>query len=231
MTSVWGALALTILVTSCSTSNDVASNRGIQKRKYTKGYHIDNRQINGQTEKVENQDETALTSYQKQLLEESKTQNDNQELKESSALNETPKNSTTSSIESNQTKTVNQKSSTVKKQSDENVQSQQVEADLTDLNTNKKSSKKTIKNKVKAAKEKMSSPASSDVMTVLLVIIALFIPPLAVFLYEGATTRFWLILILSILAYGVGWYLFGTSGALFGLIAVIWAILIVLGIV
>lgn len=38
-----GLLALTLLglVASCSTTNDVASNRGIQKRKYTKGYFID----------------------------------------------------------------------------------------------------------------------------------------------------------------------------------------------
>ncbi len=39
------------LVASCSTSNEVASNRGIQKRKYTKGYFIDfnhNKGGNGQ---------------------------------------------------------------------------------------------------------------------------------------------------------------------------------------
>lgn len=38
-----GLFALTLLgiVASCSTTNDVASNRGIQKRKYTKGYFID----------------------------------------------------------------------------------------------------------------------------------------------------------------------------------------------
>lgn len=35
------ALAMLGLVASCSTSNEVASNRGIQKRKYTKGYFID----------------------------------------------------------------------------------------------------------------------------------------------------------------------------------------------
>lgn len=35
------ALSLIGLVASCSTTNDVASNRGIQKRKYTKGFFID----------------------------------------------------------------------------------------------------------------------------------------------------------------------------------------------
>lgn len=44
-----GLLALTLLglVASCSTTNDVASNRGIQKRKYTKGYFIDFNQNKG----------------------------------------------------------------------------------------------------------------------------------------------------------------------------------------
>lgn len=44
-----GLLALSMLglVASCSTTNDVASNRGIQKRKYTKGYFIDFNHIKG----------------------------------------------------------------------------------------------------------------------------------------------------------------------------------------
>lgn len=35
------AFLLTILIASCTTSQDVASNSWIQKRKYTKGYHIE----------------------------------------------------------------------------------------------------------------------------------------------------------------------------------------------
>ena len=36
------------LMVSCSTSNEVASNRSIQKRKYTKGYFFDfNKKLSG----------------------------------------------------------------------------------------------------------------------------------------------------------------------------------------
>lgn len=43
------------LVASCSTTNDVASNRGIQKRKYTKGYFIDfNHNKGGKTQSEDN---------------------------------------------------------------------------------------------------------------------------------------------------------------------------------
>lgn len=49
------AFAMVGLMFSCSTSNDVASNRKIQKRKYTKGFYIDSdRKVrgNGQQEDV-----------------------------------------------------------------------------------------------------------------------------------------------------------------------------------
>lgn len=51
-------LGLITLVASCSTSNDVASNHLIQKRKYTKGYHINStNQLASKTKKVNNQTE------------------------------------------------------------------------------------------------------------------------------------------------------------------------------
>jgi hypothetical protein len=37
------ALALVSLTFSCVTSNEVAGNRGIQKRKYSKGFYYDNK--------------------------------------------------------------------------------------------------------------------------------------------------------------------------------------------
>jgi uncharacterized membrane protein YqaE (UPF0057 family) len=68
------------------------------------------------------------------------------------------------------------------------------------------------------------------VNTVVLVILALLIPPLAVFLFEGATKRFWIDLILAIIGIGIG---FGILHIAFlcALIAVIYALLIVLEII
>ncbi len=69
-----------------------------------------------------------------------------------------------------------------------------------------------------------------EVSTLILIIIAIFIPPLAVFLYEGVTNRFWLNLILWLVAIGVGFALFGAGLAfLAGLIAFVHAVLIITG--
>lgn len=75
-----------------------------------------------------------------------------------------------------------------------------------------------------------NSSVDSDVMFILCIILAFLIPPLAVFLTEGVTGRFWLNLILFLVGWGLGWYLFGGGIAfLCGLIAVVHALLIVLG--
>jgi uncharacterized membrane protein YqaE (UPF0057 family) len=78
---------------------------------------------------------------------------------------------------------------------------------------------------------------TDDVMTILLVIIALFLPPLAVFLYEEASKRFILNLViwlLGVVAFGgvglIGAYFWGIGGLLI-LFAVIHAILIVLEVI
>jgi len=77
-----------------------------------------------------------------------------------------------------------------------------------------------------------NSSVDSDVMFIIALILAFLIPPLAVFLMEGVTSRFWLNLILFLVGWGLGWYFFGGGIAfLCGLIAVVHALLIVLGVI
>ena len=97
--------------------------------------------------------------------------------------------------------------------------------------------RKTSKTHHKSRRSKFKSlkndnAASADVMTILLVILALIIAPLAVAIYEGITNRFWITLILWLIGIGLGFWLFGgTIAWACGLIAAIYAILIVLGII
>jgi uncharacterized membrane protein YqaE (UPF0057 family) len=79
--------------------------------------------------------------------------------------------------------------------------------------------------------KKAAAGAESGAMLVLLVILAILLPPLAVAIYEGITTRFWIDLILAILGFGVGFWLLGGLGWLCALAAVIYALLIVLGVI
>lgn len=67
--------------------------------------------------------------------------------------------------------------------------------------------------------------SSSDVELILLVIIALFIPPLAMFLFDGnASSRFWISLVLMLLAIP----LWGTLGALALTASVVYTLYIIL---
>ena len=89
---------------------------------------------------------------------------------------------------------------------------------------------KSIETKVRMIQE--AAGASSDVMLILLVILCFILPPLAVYLFEGGGTRFIIDLILWIIGWGVGWYFFrGGLAGLCSLIAVIYALLIVLSVI
>lgn len=84
-----------------------------------------------------------------------------------------------------------------------------------------------IKNAIKASK---GSTSDSDVMLIILVILAIIIPPLAVYLVKDISTPFWINLILALIGWGVGFALLGGALAwLGGLAAIIHALLIVLG--
>ena len=70
---------------------------------------------------------------------------------------------------------------------------------------------------------------SSDANLILLVILAILIPPLGVYLYDGTSTMFWVTLILCLLG-GPLWFYVPFVGGLWG-IAIILAVLYVLGII
>jgi len=61
--------------------------------------------------------------------------------------------------------------------------------------------------------KKDASPKADDTELILLVILAILLPPLAVFLYEGATTNFWIDLILTLF--------FFIPGVIFALIVIL----------
>ena len=97
----------------------------------------------------------------------------------------------------------------------------------------KNAEKGRVKNIINTLKEhkKNKKKRNDGAMLVLLVILAIILPPLAVGIYEGITGRFWLVLLLWLLGLGLGIWLLGFGlGWLCGLVAVILALLIVLGV-
>lgn len=81
---------------------------------------------------------------------------------------------------------------------------------------------------IQQEREHSRAGADADTNTILLIILAIFIPPLAVYLKDKAVSKwFWIVLILSIIG-GILWFAFPFAG-LAWLLAVIFAILYILG--
>lgn len=87
-----------------------------------------------------------------------------------------------------------------------------------------KEAKRVVKNY--KAEKKAGNEVSTN--TLLLALLAIFIPPLAVYLHEGETNnRFWISVLLTIL----GYLLFGFAGVIFlgSLPGIIYALIVILG--
>lgn len=92
----------------------------------------------------------------------------------------------------------------------------------------KRSKLKEVKHQLKLYKQRKAAGEDISANTLLLVLLAILVPPLAVYLYEGEiTTRFWISLLLTIL----GFVLFGSFGAVFlgSLLGIIYSLIVILG--
>jgi len=166
------AFAILALATSCSTSNDVASNRGIQKRKYNKGFFI--------SKNTKSFDKKSQTKNTKQILvEEEVAEVINSQTETSNEMNS---NKNISLDKNNniaeQSNTKTSTNTTNFQENSANIKKNNTET--TDNNTfeNNTISKKDV-NKVKH-KVNSKSTSSGDDMLILLVILAFLIPFVAV---------------------------------------------------
>ncbi len=92
----------------------------------------------------------------------------------------------------------------------------------------KKSRFKEMRKAIREYKEAKKAGGDASTNTLLLVLLSLFIPPLAVYLHEGDTNnRFWISVLLTVL----GYVLFGFAGIFFlgSLPGIIYALIVVLG--
>jgi uncharacterized membrane protein YqaE (UPF0057 family) len=206
-----------LVLGACSTSNEVVGGGIFQKRKYTGGVYWD------RTEKLKTTKDNGEEEFD---IFRSEEENQRKYVSTTTIRTDAPADYVTTDLASASvdgaenlnasTKTTETVGTVVAVE--ENTTEQDVQAPV---------KKKTAK---QLSKKNSNVPADSDVMLILLVILAIIIPPLAVFIYEGASTRFIIDLILAIL----GWGAFGIFGGIFwlcGLAAIIYALLIVLGVI
>jgi uncharacterized membrane protein YqaE (UPF0057 family) len=171
------ALSVTLLLGSCARDNSVASNHGIQKRKYTSGYHV---HFKGLKKSINEQETSIDNSLAKtEILEVNSNENtivQNYDLAQTVASNQaistSQANSSNKTIEKEEVKVVKSKKVNT-------VKSNEVA-----LSVNK-TAKKEVKNKVSAIKElsKKNSFKNADTTSlepIVYVLLCLFIPFVAV---------------------------------------------------
>ena len=208
------SLLTTLILGSCSTSNEVVGGGIFQKRKYNDGVYWNRnsnlKESSGKSEKgldIFKDDEKSSASFYN---------NSNNEI--ITASNEETKENVSDVVNVDALEILVSEASNVTLIA-ETIESKKVISEM---------SQKKISGKLVDTKP---APVDDTAMLIILVILAILIPPLAVFIYEQATSRFWIDLILAILGFGVGFWLLGGLGWLCGLAAVIYALLIVLEVI
>ena len=214
------------LMFACSTSNDVASNRGIQKRKYNKGFYVEKGpKLGGETKNVDQVDNENTFEENTMAIEEP-----------AERLSSTPEvvlvedESVIGINEVTENEVIQQST----KNSDAVSNLEIVVPEKTRVREKLKKGVEKVFHKIKnpSAQDMTRGSSSSGLVLILLVILAIFLPPLAVVIYDGVGRPFWIDLVLWLIAIGVGYALFGAGIAfLCGLIATIYALLIIFDVV
>lgn len=238
------ALLGTLILGACSTSNNVVGGGIFQKRKYTGGVYVDRAEkqkeakenkkeenydissVNQErqvkyvsTEEIRMEETQEVLAVSKPKAEVEKVERikvkdltENEEVEFDIYKNAEAKNRRFASTQS--IRTSNKVKEIEEVYADDQTLASADNSSIPTSTSAKKEDEAVITTNKKQKHVKMSNKSLMGSETVLLVILAILLPPLAVGLYEGITTRFWISLLLTIL---------------FWLPGVIYAILVVTG--
>jgi uncharacterized membrane protein YqaE (UPF0057 family) len=194
-----------LVLTSCATSNDVVSNKKIQKRKYNKGFFVDkNKTSFAKADKVSK----AVISVEDQVFE-----SDNVSENEIILLNSEMESNEVVQVEKVENIAVLQKEETSEFSNKSTIDSTEESVDIKNVEGKTSETKKKFRSK----RQNVNNQSSSDDMMILLVILCFLLPFVAVGIKTSWDIKKVLIcLILSIL---------------FWLPGVIYALLVVLDVI
>ncbi|TND10641.1 MAG: hypothetical protein FD123_283 [Bacteroidetes bacterium] len=194
-----------LLLSSCSTMNNI----GIEKRRYNKGYHVSVRD-----------QKKHIVATQPVAAAEQKTVAVNNTTVNHETKKESAESPALVSAQTSPGKTAVENRSWT---SSRNAAASGKQATITLFKKSalqKEFRRHTVSDKTKAPS------AADDLNTILLVILSFLIPPLAIYLVEETSLRFWIALICCLFSFGG---IFFTAGYGLWLVAVILALLAVLG--
>lgn len=212
------AIVLALLMNSCASSNDVVSNRLISKRKYTKGLFV-KKNLRLKSDGVEDAQNYAMTEN---------TSSDQETLPQ---LNIKKAEPMTDDVLANNVAPID---------NSENWNGIQIEENPLAIKpkTKEASQQGAVKHSVKsdfkkAFKQELKAKKAVDtgdpLMLVILILLALFLPPVAIAIYRGIDNIFWLDLILFVVGIGGFWFL--PIAGLAALAAVIIAFLVIFDVI
>ena len=215
-------LAIVVAFASCATNNDVVSNGLFQKRKYLKGVYFEKSGAKGFDKKEVIEDEIAEV--------------ENDENSESNGFN---------SFETNvedETNLPDELTSIEASEDLEFIETEELESETNSIsdkfspiinNREVKDVRRKLDKKPLSVRKSVESSAAAEsgAMLILLIILCFIIPPLAIFIYSGTTTWFWIDLILYLLAVGfLGLGILGGLGGA-GFAAFLIALLVILDLI
>lgn len=222
-----------LVISSCGSSNNVVSNHGISKRKYTKGFFF---QRNSNIKTADAKVKDAELKGDKSIAKVEKTEA--RKAKKATLKNNNVKSTLYAPSENSDVANLYVPEDNMQVPPNGDAHHDRFDDGINwSVTENQPSATgESIKpmraeNRANSPKKSSGKAAGGSVGIVVLVILAILIPPLAVFLYEGVTQRFWIDLIMALIGYGVGFGLLGGIGGLLGLIAIIYALLIVLEVI
>ncbi|GAB4131063.1 MAG: hypothetical protein Fur0041_01010 [Bacteroidia bacterium] len=204
-------LLAVISFTSCSLMNDVR----IEKKHYGKGYYVDFRGHNKEKDPASETSAPVVANETKEVPAAAEDHTD-------------PAAPAPAAVVVNTSES---------KEADRNNSSEQKRSEVFKKAFRESFSELMAPVAVAVKNERTKADGGSDTDQLILVILALLIPPLAVYLFEGLTKRFWVDLICFIIGVGF-WGFFGYSGygrffywGWLALFSVIYAVLIVLEVI
>lgn len=219
-------IAVGAVLFSCSTSNDVVSNGFIQKRKYTKGWHINKRAKVSDKKGVQQNEEILIEDRNETLV-----------VVEDAKIKSQEKETSKSIIASNNSLKMEEttKNKSLVPNNDVDLHSKSNQAKTIEVNEENYVVREFSAREVKSFDKEITTQGgnASGANVILLIILALFVSWLSVGIYTGWSGNAWVInLVLWLL--GGGFYAlgFGIGGAgILMTIAIVHAILILLGII
>lgn len=181
--SIFSIVLIGALISSCSTSSDLASNSPIKKRRYTKGFHLDFKKSD-----ISKYESTAKVTQ---------SQNRDLEKPESHIINGFEP---IASAKSKMLTVSDRKAPVTENNSSESFTEDIAQFELPPAEyESDRQRKRELKDAFKRYDDLNQPAAASEGSFVLYIILAILIPPLAVGLLYGISAEFWISLVLTLI--------------------------------